>query len=113
MTDFLNLIASGLGGSVQKNWCLFAIHADCVLCSTSDLKLLLDTPILDDCKYQILTLATVDDRLAKDTNDEPTEDTIARDRLESAATVVQPPGRSANPFDPSVGAVIFESYRTG
>lgn len=55
----------------------------------------------------------MDDRLAKDTNDEPTEDTIARDRLESAATVVQPPGRSANPFDPSVGAVIFESYRTG
>ena len=62
---------------------------------------------LDDRKYQILTLATVEDRLAKATvgNGEPGEDTIARDRLESAATVVQPPGRSANPFDPSVGAL--------
>lgn len=56
----------------------------------------------------------MDDRLAKDTvgNGEPTEDTIARDRLESAAMVVQPPGRSANPFDPSVGTVVSESYRT-
>ncbi|KAJ5477843.1 hypothetical protein N7530_003352 [Penicillium desertorum] len=28
-------------------------------------------------------------------------DTIARDRFESVATTVQPPGRSPNPFDPS------------
>lgn len=71
--------------------------------------------VLDDRKYQIITLATVEDRLAKDTvgNGEPGEDTIARDRLESAATVVQPPGRSANPFDSSVGAIGFKWYRIG
>lgn len=29
------------------------------------------------------------------------QDTTARHRLESAATTVKPPGRSANPFDPA------------
>ncbi|KAJ5161044.1 hypothetical protein N7492_006436 [Penicillium capsulatum] len=45
----------------------------------------------------------VDERFITDTvgNGHPGVDTTARDRLESVATVVQPPGRSPNPFDPS------------
>ncbi|EED17215.1 conserved hypothetical protein [Talaromyces stipitatus ATCC 10500] len=34
-------------------------------------------------------------------NERASADTTARDRLESVATTVQPPGRSPNPFDPS------------
>ncbi|KAJ5475755.1 hypothetical protein N7499_002958 [Penicillium canescens] len=54
-------------------------------------------------KHHIIPLAQVDGRFITDTvgNGQPGVDTTARDRLESAATVVLPPGRSPNPFDPS------------
>ncbi|EAU34949.1 predicted protein [Aspergillus terreus NIH2624] len=53
--------------------------------------------------YNLIPSSRVDDRYIKDTvgNGQPAEDTIARDRLESVATTVPPPGRSANSFDPS------------
>lgn len=55
-------------------------------------------------KHHIIPLAQVDERFITDTvgNGQPGVDTTARDRLESAATVILPPGRSLNPFDPSV-----------
>lgn len=55
-------------------------------------------------KHHIIPLAQVDERSITDTvgNGQPAVDTTARDRLESVATIVQPPGRSPNPFDPSV-----------
>ncbi|KAL4888295.1 hypothetical protein BDV59DRAFT_196569 [Aspergillus ambiguus] len=43
----------------------------------------------------------------------PSEDTIARDRLESIATVVLPPGRSPNPFDPSMRAYVHKLVEEG
>lgn len=54
--------------------------------------------------FQQIPLAQVNDQLIIDTgrNERPAVDTTARDRLESVATTVQPPGRSSNPFDPSV-----------
>ena len=57
-----------------------------------------------DRRHQLIPLAEVDERYVTDTvgNGDATVDTTARDRLESAATVVQPPGRSPKPFDPSV-----------
>ncbi|KAF2438885.1 hypothetical protein P171DRAFT_423329 [Karstenula rhodostoma CBS 690.94] len=51
--------------------------------------------------YRILALAQVNDQFVKDTTELEGKDTTARDRLESTATVVPPPGRSANPFDPA------------
>ncbi|KAL4916233.1 hypothetical protein BDW62DRAFT_202906 [Aspergillus aurantiobrunneus] len=53
--------------------------------------------------YQILALGDVDDRYVADTpgNGDLLKDAIARDRLESVATQVSPPGRSLNPFDPA------------
>lgn len=70
---------------------------------------------LEDRKYQVLLLAEVDDRIVRDTdtvgNGEPVEDTIARDRIESVATTVLPPGRSPNPFGPDVGiCFLSESW---
>lgn len=61
---------------------------------------------VEDRKYKVLPLAVVEDGVAKDTvgNGEPTEDTIARDKLESVATIVQPPGPSLKPFAPGVCA---------
>lgn len=55
-------------------------------------------------KYLLIPLAQIDERFVRDTvgNGEPGVDTTARDRLESAAIVAVPPGRSANPFDSSV-----------
>lgn len=55
-------------------------------------------------KHQIIPLALVNDQCIADTvgNGQPSADTTARDRLESVATVVPPPSRSPNPFDPSV-----------
>lgn len=55
-------------------------------------------------RYQIVPLAQVNDQYIADTvgGGAATADTTAHDRLESAATVVQPPGRSPNPFDPAV-----------
>ena len=55
-------------------------------------------------QYQIVPLAQVNDQYIADTvgSGDPTADATARDRLESAALVVQPPGRSPNPFDPAV-----------
>jgi hypothetical protein len=49
----------------------------------------------------------VDDRHVTDTvgDGRGSQDTIARDRLESVATIVPPPGRSPNPFDPLVSAL--------
>lgn len=53
--------------------------------------------------YQTFVLAEVNDKYVADTpGTEESKDTTARDRLESEATVVTPPGRSANPFDPAV-----------
>lgn len=51
-------------------------------------------------QYQIIPLAQVNDQYIADTGSDT--DTTARDRLESAALDVQPPGRSPNPFDPAV-----------
>lgn len=52
--------------------------------------------------YEIIPLATVEDQCIKDTPGAFVEDTIARDRLESVATTVTPPGPSPKPFDPLV-----------
>jgi len=54
-------------------------------------------------KHQIIPLAQVNEQHIADTvgNGQASADTTARDRLESVATTVQPPGRSPNPFDPS------------
>ncbi|KAL4792683.1 hypothetical protein BDV19DRAFT_380724 [Aspergillus venezuelensis] len=54
-------------------------------------------------KHLIIRLAQVADNLITDTpgNGLPSQDTTARDRLESAATVVRPPGWSPNPLDPA------------
>ncbi|KAJ5095302.1 hypothetical protein N7532_007593 [Penicillium argentinense] len=54
-------------------------------------------------KHHIIPLAQVDERFITDTvgNGQPSVDTTARDRLESTAIAIQPPGRSPNPFDPS------------
>lgn len=53
-------------------------------------------------RYQLTPLAQVDAQCIRDTvgNGQLSHDTIARDRLESVATVVPPPGPSPNPFDP-------------
>jgi hypothetical protein len=58
----------------------------------------------EDRRYQLIHLADVDERLINDAvgDGKPTEDSTARDRIESAATVVVPPGKSAKPFDPAV-----------
>jgi len=54
-------------------------------------------------RYQIVPLAQVNDQYIADTvGSGATTNTTAHDRLESVATVVQPPGRSPNPFDPAV-----------
>lgn len=55
----------------------------------------------EDRKYQVITLAQINARYIRDTvgNGQQSTDTIARDRLESVATIVSPPGPSANPFD--------------
>jgi hypothetical protein len=53
-------------------------------------------------RYRIIALAQVHDQCVTDTPGTEVVDTTARDRLESAATVVTPPGRSANPFDAGV-----------
>ena len=57
-----------------------------------------------DRRHQLIPLAEIDERYVTNTvgNGDATVDTTTRDRLESAATVVQPPGRSPKPFDPSV-----------
>ncbi|KAH1992969.1 hypothetical protein KXV97_001847 [Aspergillus fumigatus] len=54
-------------------------------------------------KHQLILLAQVNAQYITDTvgTGQQSADTIARDRLESVATTVPPPGRSANPFDPS------------
>lgn len=52
--------------------------------------------------YRIVALAQVNDQYVTDTPNVHGVDTTARDRLESMATRVTPPGRSANPFDPAV-----------
>ncbi|OAX82367.1 hypothetical protein ACJ72_03284 [Emergomyces africanus] len=52
--------------------------------------------------HEIIPLTEIDERLVSNpqsTNAPPTNDTTARDQLESVATVVNPPGRSPNPFD--------------
>jgi hypothetical protein len=57
--------------------------------------------------FQRIPLGQVDDRHVTDTvgDGRGSQDTIARDRLESVATIVPPPGRSPNPFDPLVSAL--------
>ncbi|KJF61534.1 uncharacterized protein CIMG_13727 [Coccidioides immitis RS] len=54
-------------------------------------------------KHQLIPLAQVNAQYITDTvgTGQQSADTTARDRLESVATIVLPPGRSANPFDPS------------
>ncbi|KAF2864680.1 hypothetical protein BDV95DRAFT_655704 [Massariosphaeria phaeospora] len=51
--------------------------------------------------YQIVTLAQARDQDVTDTPGALSKDTTARDRFESTATVVRPPGRSANSFNPA------------
>ena len=55
-------------------------------------------------RYCILPLAQVDAQLVADTPGDGTKttDTIAHDRIESVAIMVEPPGPNPNPFDPSV-----------
>ncbi|KNG89485.1 hypothetical protein ANOM_002281 [Aspergillus nomiae NRRL 13137] len=54
-------------------------------------------------EYQIVPLAQVNGRYVADTvgDRQLSLDTTARDRIESIATMVPPPARSPNPFDPS------------
>ncbi|KAF2653102.1 hypothetical protein K491DRAFT_680795 [Lophiostoma macrostomum CBS 122681] len=53
-------------------------------------------------RYQIFDFAQVHDQFVTDTpGTSVMTDTTARDRLESTALGVTPPGRSQNPFDPS------------
>ncbi|KAG5291459.1 hypothetical protein I7I48_03272 [Histoplasma ohiense] len=55
-------------------------------------------------RHEIIPLAEINDNLASTppSGGAPvTNDTTARDQLESVATVVTPPGRSQNPFDPA------------
>ncbi|KAH7380250.1 hypothetical protein DE146DRAFT_793487 [Phaeosphaeria sp. MPI-PUGE-AT-0046c] len=56
-----------------------------------------------ETEHQIIELGQISDGYVKDLVPmaPQTRDTIARDRLESAATTVAPPGRSVNPFDPA------------
>ena len=55
-------------------------------------------------EYQIVPLAQVDDQYVADTvgDRQLSIDTTARGRIEPIATMVPPPARSPNPFDPSV-----------
>lgn len=64
-------------------------------------------------RHQIIPLAQVNEKHVADTvgNNQASLDTIARDRLESVATTVRPPGRSANPFDPSVSFTVMTHER--
>ncbi|KAL4790213.1 hypothetical protein BDV19DRAFT_382500 [Aspergillus venezuelensis] len=55
-----------------------------------------------DSLHQLVELGLVESQYSKDT--------IARDRLESVATMVPPPGRSLNPFDPAVGDSWADEY---
>ncbi|KAF2815587.1 uncharacterized protein BDZ99DRAFT_484552 [Mytilinidion resinicola] len=58
-------------------------------------------------RYQVLPLAQVHDQYVVDTpGDTLITETTARDRVESTATVVPPPGRAANPFDPMIVAFV-------
>ncbi|KAE8329993.1 hypothetical protein BDV39DRAFT_202577 [Aspergillus sergii] len=54
----------------------------------------------EDRKYHIIPLADVEERFVADTvgDGKLSCDTTARDRLESVATVVKPPGPSREPF---------------
>ena len=61
--------------------------------------------------FQQIPLAQVKDQYITDTPGNGTlGDTTACDRLESVATMVQPPGRSPNPFDPSVRIVPLDLF---
>ncbi|KAL4939979.1 hypothetical protein BDV06DRAFT_224523 [Aspergillus oleicola] len=53
--------------------------------------------------YRIVELELVENQYVKDTpgNGNQSKDTIARDRLESAATMMPPLRRSMNPFNPA------------
>ena len=66
------------------------------------------TSNVEEREYQLIPLAQVDEKYvaARPISDgQLTTDTIACDRLESAATVVSPPGPSTSPFDSSVCAL--------
>lgn len=58
----------------------------------------------EERKYILLPLAEVDERYIRDSPVEspPSEDATARDRLESEALPVRPPGPNPRPFDPLV-----------
>ena len=59
-------------------------------------------------EYNLIPLAEVEDKYVADSvSTEKSIDTIARDRLESVAIMVKPPGRSAKPFDPELWFVCF------
>lgn len=65
-------------------------------------------------EYKLIPLAEVDDNYVADpAGTERLIDTTARGRLESVATVVKPPGRSANPSDPEVWFVCFVGVGCG
>jgi hypothetical protein len=53
--------------------------------------------------HRIILLGQVNDTFVTDIagTQPPSVDTTARDRLESTATVITPPPRSPNPFDPN------------
>ncbi|ODM19114.1 hypothetical protein SI65_05731 [Aspergillus cristatus] len=52
-------------------------------------------------EYKLTPLAEVDDKYVADpAGTERSIETTARDRLESVAMAVKPPGRNAKPFDP-------------
>ncbi|ORY09387.1 hypothetical protein BCR34DRAFT_625800 [Clohesyomyces aquaticus] len=73
-------------------------------------------------RHQLLPLAQVEDQYVADTPGAVAQDTTACGRLKSTATVVPPPGRGANPFNPTVfdfveklvedGFVAFNSRTT-
>ncbi|KAB8259851.1 hypothetical protein BDV32DRAFT_150053 [Aspergillus pseudonomiae] len=68
-------------------------------------------------EYQIVPLAQVDDQYVADTvgDRQLSIDTTARGRIEPIATMVPPPARSPNPFDPSASNCqnwIFDYVQT-
>ena len=56
-----------------------------------------------ETEHRIIALGEIRDSYIKDLalTAPQTRDTTARDRLESTATTIAPPGRGANPFDPA------------
>ena len=58
----------------------------------------------EEGRHLIIPLGEANEQYITDTAGEPSRDTTARDRFETTALTVPPPGRSPNPFDPAVCA---------